>query len=123
MATYTILEINGDHLADLVMDGDEVEAKNYLAGVIQAIVRNPQGNAERLITSCELHRVLRVLYQNGDPTTSTSKMHLWRDPSVKYQPVVKPDLWDVLADLEQLNMNLSSATLQEIINKLRGALK
>jgi hypothetical protein len=128
MATFTILEINNDHLADLV-DGDEEDPKNYLAGVLQAISRNPEGNGQRMIESCELHRVLRVICQNGNPITSTTKEHLWRNPTVAY---VKPGngyaemelmLLQALGDLEQLNMALSSSPLAGACAKLRTIIR
>jgi hypothetical protein len=127
MATYTIIEFNGDHLSDLMQGSDEEDPKNYLAGTLQAIIRNPHGNAERMLQSCDLYRVMRVLFQNGNPIDSTNRTHLWCDSSVKYKPqpieLLEKQVWDVLADLEQLNMNLSSSKLQEITNKLRKVVK
>ena len=59
MAMYTLIEINGDHLSDLLGKGIDVGM------ALQTIVRNTF-NAPRVLEETDLYRVLRVVKQSGE---------------------------------------------------------
>jgi hypothetical protein len=113
MATYTLIEFNGDHIVDIIGKGDE------LGPLLRNCISNPF-NAPDLLERHGYDRAIRVISQNGDPIReSHTSHHLWLNPGVKRRPV-NPDLMDIIADLEAFNTNQSmSGTLQEIIGRLR----
>ena len=126
MACFTVIEINGDHTSDL-------ETKDHLevqfGDVLRECIANPL-NAPRLLDEHDLYRAVRLICQNGSPIMSTSaQYHLWLNPSVvrdkqapaldRHATEVEAQLWTVLADLEALNMRLSSSELQSCCHKIR----
>jgi len=66
MAMFTLIEINGDHLSDLLGKGDDIGL------VLQGIVRNTF-NAPRLLDEHDLYRVLRVVKQSGESYVDKAK--------------------------------------------------
>jgi hypothetical protein len=117
MATYTLIEFNGDHIVDMIGKGDE------LGPLLRNCISNPL-NAPDLLEQYGYDRVIRVICQNGDPIVeSHASHHLWLNPTVKRRPI-NPDLMDIIADLEAFNTNHAmSGTLQEIIGRLRKAVR
>ena len=63
MATFTIIEINGDHISDL--EGDD---PNSFGSVLAAVVRNPSNAV--FLERCGYHRAIRVVRQQGNPEPS-----------------------------------------------------
>ena len=62
MAMFTLIEINGDHINDLV-DNIQLEA-GMLGSVLQAVVRNT--SSAYLLEQYGLERVIRIVRQSGE---------------------------------------------------------
>jgi hypothetical protein len=74
MAMYTLIEINGDHLSDML--GKPVGT------VLAAIVRNTP-NAPRVLEEFDLYRVLRVVKQSGERFETSAEYNVRKDREVE----------------------------------------